>query len=84
VFLVIEIVPHFLAGLILGEASGVVAWLVWIVLALVGWTLAGLLLGAALWPLPPLRAWVLAPVQRAMMGLCGACGLRGLAQLCAA
>jgi hypothetical protein len=85
VFLVLEIVPHFLAELILSDtASGMGAWLVWVVLALLGWTVAGLLLGVILWPLPPLRAWVLAPVQRAIMGLFRACGLRGLARLCAA
>jgi hypothetical protein len=83
-FLVLEIVPHFLAELILGDtASGLVAWLVWVMLAVAAWGVLGVVVGLVLWPVPPLRAWVLAPLQRAMAGLFRACGLRGLADLCA-
>jgi hypothetical protein len=79
-FLVVEIIPHALASIVLGSTSGFGAWLVWIILALTGWTLIGLALGAALSFLPPLRAGVLLPLQHALAGLCGLCGLRGLAR----
>jgi hypothetical protein len=82
--LVIEIVPHALAAAVLGEASGPGAWLVWLVLALVGWTLVGATLGLLLSLFPPLRRWLLAPLQGALGGLCRLCGLHGLARACAA
>jgi hypothetical protein len=79
-FLVLDIVPHALAGAILGPTHGFGAWLVWVMLALAGWGLGGLLLGLVLSLLPPLRAGLLVPLQQGLASLCRLCGLRGLAR----
>ncbi len=81
VFLVLEIVPHALAGMLLGPTDGAGAWFVWVLLALLGWTVCGLAAGIVLSVLPPLRAGVLLPIQRALAGLCRLCGMHGLARI---
>jgi hypothetical protein len=82
-FLVLEIVPHFLASLVLSAtASGVAAWLVWVVLALLGWTAIGVAGAALLALVPPLRTGLLAPLQRGIAGLCRVCRLHALERLC--
>lgn len=79
-FLVLEIVPHALAGTLLGPTDGVGPWFVWVLLALFGWTLCGLTLGLALSLLPPLRIGLLLPLQNALGGLCRLCGMHALAR----
>jgi hypothetical protein len=81
-FLVLEILPHFLANLIFSAtASGVAAWLVWVFLALLGWTAIGVVAAALLAAIPPLRAAFLAPLQRGIARLCRLCRLHALERL---
>ncbi|MCS7046489.1 MAG: zinc ribbon domain-containing protein [Gemmataceae bacterium] len=82
-FLVLEIVPHALARAVLGNAAGPAAWLVWVVMALIGWTAIGLAVGLLFALLPPLRAGILLPVQHGVAGICRLFRLNGLARLCA-
>jgi len=81
VFLVLEIVPHALFGMMLGPTDGAGAWLVWIIVALLGWTIMGMAIGTALSFLPPLRAGLLVPLQKGLAGLCRLCGMHRLARM---
>jgi hypothetical protein len=82
-YLVIEVVPHLIWGLALSGKGGTIFWfLLWVLLALVGWMLSGLLVGLVLSLVPPLRRHVLIPVQKAVGGFFRLCGMRGLAGAC--
>lgn len=78
-YLVVEVVPHFLWGLVLGGKGNALLLLVWVVVALVGWAVIGGLLGLLLSRVPPLERAIVAPVRKMVDGLFRLCGLRGLA-----
>jgi hypothetical protein len=83
-FLVIEVVPHALWGLMFprhGGGAGLV--LVWVILALACWTCCGALFGLLFGAVAPLKRRALAPVQKLIAGIFRLCGLRGLAHACA-
>jgi len=80
VFLVLEIVPQLLWGLMLpGQGGGLGFLILWVLLALFCWACCGAFLGAVLGLIHPLRRNVVGPVQKMVTGICRICGLRALA-----
>jgi hypothetical protein len=75
IFLVVELIPHAIWHLATGDSGGPVAWLGWIVLAVICWLIIGTAVGVVFAVLPPLRRLVLLPLQRLPAALCRMMGL---------
>jgi hypothetical protein len=81
--LVVEIVPHMMGDVVL-QSGGRAMVLVWAVLVVIYWIVLGGLVGFVLSLFAPLKRLIAVPVQNLMAGLCRICGLKGLANWCAA
>ncbi len=82
-FLVVEIVPQALWGLLFaGHASGPAMLALWVFGVPLCWAACGALAGLFLVPVASCRRRLLRPVQKGVATLCRWCGLRRLEHLC--
>jgi hypothetical protein len=78
-FLVIEMVPQFVWQKATDGSGGPVAWVGWVILAMLWWLALGVGTGIVCAIMPPLRRIVLLPLQRVPAAILRAVGLERMA-----
>jgi hypothetical protein len=85
ILLLVEILPLGVWVTLFGAKGASLGMMfLWVLFAVMWWALIGLLVGVLLLVLGPFGKTILTPIQEAVAGIFRLCGLRGLANFCAA